>query len=55
VALRTARESIVLLKNDGALLPLDRNRLKRIAVIGPNADDPFAQLGDWTLGTGQAE
>ena len=36
-ALAAARESIVLLRNEGALLPLDRTRLKRIAVIGPNA------------------
>jgi beta-glucosidase len=36
LALRAARESIVLLKNDGTL-PLDRTRLKRIAVIGMNA------------------
>lgn len=38
VALKAARESLVLLKNDGALLPLDRTKLKRIAVIGPLAD-----------------
>jgi beta-glucosidase len=37
VALMAAQESIVLLKNDG-LLPLDRHKLKRIAVIGPFAD-----------------
>jgi beta-glucosidase len=37
VALAAARRSIVLLKNEGALLPLDRTLLKRIAVIGPNA------------------
>jgi beta-glucosidase len=38
VALDSARRSIVLLKNANALLPLDRTRIKRIAVIGPNAD-----------------
>ena len=38
VALLAARRSLVLLKNTGALLPLDRTRLKRIAVIGPNVD-----------------
>ncbi len=37
VALKTAQESIVLLKNNG-LLPLDRSALKRVAVIGPLAD-----------------
>jgi len=38
VALRAARESIVLLKNDQNALPLNRN-IRSIAVIGPNADD----------------
>ncbi len=37
VALEAARQSIVLLKNDKGLLPLDRKRLKTLAVIGPNA------------------
>src|ERR1022692_1156491 len=37
VALDAARESLVLLKNDGKLLPLDRTTLKTIAVIGPTA------------------
>ncbi|MFT3782810.1 MAG: glycoside hydrolase family 3 C-terminal domain-containing protein [Nibricoccus sp.] len=36
VALELARQSLVLLKNDG-VLPLDPKRLKQIAVIGPNA------------------
>ena len=36
VALELARQSIVLLKNDG-VLPIDRNKFKQIAVIGPNA------------------
>jgi beta-glucosidase len=47
VALRAAREGIVLLKNQNALLPL-RKDLKSIAVIGPNADDAKNQLGDYT-------
>jgi beta-glucosidase len=38
LALQAARETITLLKNDGALLPLDAARLRSIAVIGPNAD-----------------
>ena len=38
VALRAARESIVLLKNEGNTLPLGK-QIKSIAVIGPNADD----------------
>jgi beta-glucosidase len=37
LALEAARKSIVLLKNDRELLPLDRSRLKTLAVIGPNA------------------
>ena len=41
-----AQEGTVLLKNDG-VLPLSR-QLKRIAVIGPNADMPYNQLGDYT-------
>lgn len=44
-----ARQSIVLLKNQG-ILPLN-NRLKKIAVIGSNADDVRAQYGDWTYFT----
>ncbi len=32
-----ARESMVLLKNDGHLLPLDKNTLKHIVVLGANA------------------
>lgn len=43
LALRTAKESIVLLANDKHLLPLDRSTIKTIAVIGPFAD--YAQTG----------
>jgi beta-glucosidase len=39
LALQAAQQAIVLLKNEGALLPLDRTRLRSIAVIGPNAAD----------------
>ncbi len=38
VALQVAQESIVLLQNRGGLLPLDKTKLKRVAVIGPLAD-----------------
>ena len=38
IALRAARESLVLLKNDKNVLPLNK-QIKSIAVIGPNADD----------------
>jgi beta-glucosidase len=46
LAVRAAREGIVLLKNDKALLPLRKN-LKSVAVIGPDADDVENQLGDY--------
>ncbi|HJF92950.1 MAG TPA: glycoside hydrolase family 3 C-terminal domain-containing protein [Mediterranea massiliensis] len=39
VALQASRESIVLLKNDKQTLPLDIDRIKTIAVCGPNADE----------------
>jgi beta-glucosidase len=42
-----ARQSIVLLKNDVKLLPLDPNRLMTIAVIGQLATDGLSQLGSW--------
>jgi beta-glucosidase len=38
VALQVARESLVLLKNEGRLLPLDRGKIKSIAVYGPRAN-----------------
>ncbi len=47
LALRVARESIVLLKNSGNLLPLSKN-IDSVAVIGPNADSVYNQLGDYT-------
>ncbi|MGD0350552.1 MAG: glycoside hydrolase family 3 C-terminal domain-containing protein [Verrucomicrobiota bacterium] len=46
LALQVARESMVLLKNDG-LLPLDRAKIKRIAVIGANAQMVLALLGNY--------
>jgi beta-glucosidase len=38
VALKAAQESIVLLQNRGSILPLDKTKIKSIAVIGPLAD-----------------
>ncbi|MFV2070859.1 MAG: glycoside hydrolase family 3 C-terminal domain-containing protein, partial [Pirellulales bacterium] len=38
LALQVARQSIVLLKNEGGTLPLDRHRIGSIAVIGPNGN-----------------
>ncbi len=46
LALETARKSMVLLKNEGALLPLSKD-LGTIAVIGPNADDVDVLLGNY--------
>src|SRR6185437_15175174 len=37
IALKAAQETVVLLKNDKHLLPLDLSKVKTIAVIGPNA------------------
>ncbi len=38
VAVKVARESIILLKNEGNVLPLDKNSIKTVALLGPNAD-----------------
>lgn len=47
LALESAREGIVLLKNESNALPLKKD-LKTIAVIGPDADNGWAQLGDYS-------
>ena len=47
LARKVARESIVLLKNDEQTLPLKKD-IRSIAVIGPNADNMYNQLGDYT-------
>jgi len=47
LATKIAEKSIVLLKNDG-ILPLDRAKYKRIAVIGPNADAKEMLLGNYS-------
>lgn len=46
-ALHIARESMVLLKNEHNLLPLKASKLKRIALIGPNADNGHTQLANY--------
>lgn len=55
LALESARASLVLLRNRNGLLPLAGERLRRVAVVGPNADDDLEQLGDWSLGAGQGQ
>ncbi len=47
LALKAAREGIVLLKNEKNLLPLKKD-IRSIAIIGPNADNELNQLGDYT-------
>lgn len=46
LALEMARKSIVLLKNEGGVLPLKRS-VGKVAVIGPNADDVEVMLGNY--------
>ncbi|MBT8086513.1 MAG: glycoside hydrolase family 3 C-terminal domain-containing protein [Gammaproteobacteria bacterium] len=52
-ALATARkaalQSVVLLKNDARVLPLSKEDLTSVAVIGPLADAPYEQLGTWVF------
>ena len=45
---RLAQEGLVLLKNDNGLLPLNGKKPLRILLTGPNADDLYSQLGDYT-------
>ena len=48
VALDAARASITLLKNDGVLPLRGNNESLRLLVVGPNADNQYNQLGDYT-------
>lgn len=45
-ALKVARESMTLLKNDG-ILPLDKTKIRTIAVVGPNANSQAALRGNY--------
>ncbi len=47
LARQTASEAIILLKNEANTLPLSKS-VGKIAVIGPNADQGYNQLGDYT-------
>lgn len=48
LSLEAAKQSIVLLKNDQATLPLNRTQLNKVAIIGPLGDEAFR---DWYSGT----
>lgn len=48
LSLEAAKQSIVLLKNENGALPLNRQELSKVAVIGPLADEAFR---DWYSGT----
>jgi beta-glucosidase len=52
LALQAARKSIVLLQNRNGALPLDRSRIKRLAVIGPNVKG--MHLGGYSRNPGRA-
>jgi len=45
--LLSARKSVVLLKNENQLLPLNKNKLKTVGVIGPNANNRKALVGNY--------
>ncbi|WAC66126.1 glycoside hydrolase family 3 C-terminal domain-containing protein [Agrococcus sp. SL85] len=53
--LEVARRSLVLLRNDGSLPLAEAGAAKRIAVVGPLADDAQTQLGDWAGSSGQVD
>ncbi len=52
-ARRMAQRSMVLLENEGGVLPLSKS-IGTLAVIGPLADEPWAMLGNW-VGIGRPE
>ncbi|MBS1706948.1 MAG: glycoside hydrolase family 3 C-terminal domain-containing protein [Armatimonadetes bacterium] len=52
IAKQVAIDGMVLLKNSNSLLPLDSKKLKRIAVIGPNADKKHTLIGTGAVGGG---
>ncbi len=44
---RVAEQCVVLLKNEGGLLPLDKSKIKTLGVIGPNANNRRALVGNY--------
>ena len=52
-ARRMAQRSMVLLENEGGVLPLSKS-IRTLAVVGPLADEPWAMLGNW-VGIGRPE
>lgn len=48
LSIEAARRSMVLLKNNNQILPLDKSKIKTIAVIGPNANSRDALIGNYT-------
>ena len=44
LASRTAAESFVLLKNEGSFLPLDRAKVRKVALVGPGADQHYSMI-----------
>jgi len=55
IARDVARKSIVLLKNENNLLPLDPDKIKTIALVGPMADNQFDMIGEWSARGNPAE
>ena len=49
VAKKAAIESLVLLRNENGTLPLKKDKIESLAVIGPLADAPYEQLGTWVF------
>ncbi|KAH6799759.1 hypothetical protein C2S51_036243 [Perilla frutescens var. frutescens] len=47
LAVQAARQGIVLLKNNGPVLPLSQQRLSSVAVIGPNSDATITMIGNY--------
>ncbi len=45
--LKAAEKCVVLLKNEGGILPLDKSKIKTIGIIGPNADNRKALIGNY--------